>query len=154
MDVARQVLDAISGKIRDVMRLMEIDIEMHLRDCASKLDSCVSNLISLRGIIEDQQFASVEGAIRDLQCELNKAEEVTNSTYTTAYHVPRPSVGVYMPAVILLKSKFAHRPFALFAFSAISLMIMEDDHSCSRPSSSRALVVVGLLLTVTHHFFD
>ena len=69
MDDAERVLATVSVKIREVMRLMSIDVS-NKDECLVKVDSCLRHIDGIRGMVEASRLVNVEESLRTLRNQL------------------------------------------------------------------------------------
>jgi hypothetical protein len=79
METAEQVLDGIATNIREVIRLMTIDI-LNKAVCIEKIERYKSHLSNLRGVAADDRIAAVDLNLNKLLDQLHLEAEPADDT--------------------------------------------------------------------------
>jgi len=98
MNNADSVLTAIAAKIREIVRLMSVD-NANTEVCLVKLDSCISHLNGIRGVVDAIRIAIVEDNLHALRSELLREDQVTtvsSNNDEVSYCAPRPVSGIFI----------------------------------------------------------
>jgi len=97
MDDAENVLVTISAKIREVVRIMSSDGGSK-DECVAKVDSCLTHVDGIRGVVEASRVLNIEDCLRALRNQLLSESEQTiatavNSNLASSFSAPRPLSG-------------------------------------------------------------
>lgn len=70
MENVDDVLIAIAAKIREIVRLVSIDVTTNRRTCLTKVDSCLLHLNNIRSFIPGDRFTNIMSTVTRLRDEL------------------------------------------------------------------------------------
>jgi len=68
-NAANDVLNCLAANVRDIVRLM-IDDNTNREICLDKVDSCLSHLDRVRGVVEQGNFIAVKNSLHGMRREL------------------------------------------------------------------------------------
>jgi len=116
------VLIAISAKIREILRLMTAD-NGNKDLCLTKLDSCISHLNGIGGVVDADRIATIEDNLLALRTELLREDQDAGQATTASsdtdeiyYSAPRPLSGKFSSTLVYLGGvhKVRHANFGHF----------------------------------------